>query len=298
MVKFPKFSIVTPSFNQYQFLEATIQSVLSQNHPNLEYIIIDGGSTDGSLEIIRKYEDHLHFWCSEPDQGQYDAINKGFAHSTGEIMAWLNSDDMYYPWAFNTVVSIMAELPKVEWLTTLNRGALDWHGFPIKFYPIAGYSREAFLDGYYLPVGSKTGIAAIQQESTFWRRSLWQKIGSCIRTEFRLAGDFDLWTRFYQYADLYGTHSPLAGFRYQANQKSRQLDKYIIEAEKSLAQMRDSSHWSLNLMRNMVRQLNVHRIPKLRKWIEPMYTYTSQKIIRSNPESPTSFWMIEESTFF
>jgi glycosyltransferase involved in cell wall biosynthesis len=93
----PKISIITPSFNQAQFLDATVQSILSQNYPNLEYIIIDGGSTDGSLEIIKKYEKHLHFWCSEPDAGQYDAINKGFAHSTGEIMAWLNSDDMYCP---------------------------------------------------------------------------------------------------------------------------------------------------------------------------------------------------------
>ncbi|MBD0389275.1 MAG: glycosyltransferase, partial [Nostoc sp. C3-bin3] len=122
LTNWPKISLVTPCLNQAQFLEATIQSVLSQNYPNIEYIIIDGGSTDGSLEIIKKYESQVHFWCSEPDGGQYDAINKGFAHSTGEIMAWLNSDDMYFSWTFKTVGSIMSELLQVEWLTSLNPG--------------------------------------------------------------------------------------------------------------------------------------------------------------------------------
>jgi len=97
MVFLPKISVVTPSFNQAQFLEATIQSVLSQNYQNLEYIIIDGGSTDGSVEIIKSMK-NICIFCSEPDGGQYDAINKGFSHSS-EIMAWLNSDDMYHPWA-------------------------------------------------------------------------------------------------------------------------------------------------------------------------------------------------------
>ncbi len=275
----PIISIVTPSFNQIQFLEATINSVLSQNYENLEYIIIDGGSTDGSLEIIKKYEGYLHFWCSEPDGGQYDAINKGFAHSTGEIMAWLNSDDMYCPWALRTVASIMSQVPQVEWLTTLNPGYWDWYGFCTGFGSMPGYSREAFLDGCYLPCGRKA-IGWIQQESTFWRRSLWQKVGSHIRTEFRLAGDFDLWSRFFLHADLYGTTSPLGGFRSQSNQKSRQIEQYAIEAEKSLSTLRESFGWSPNFSRNIAFQLKLNEIPKFRLFLNSIYSYIGKKIIR------------------
>jgi glycosyltransferase involved in cell wall biosynthesis len=298
MVKvFPKISLVTPSFNQAEFIEATIQSILSQGYPNLEYIIIDGGSTDGSVEIIKKYEKHLHFWCSEPDAGQYDAINKGFAHSSGEIMAWLNSDDMYFTWTLKTVASIMSELPEVEWLTTLSPAYWDWHGFCYGIASIAGYSRKAYLDGVYLPGSYKTALGWIQQESTFWRRNLWQKVGGSIATEFSLAGDFDLWSRFYSHADLYGTPSPLGGFRYQPNQRSRQFEQYLVEAQKSLTQMRALFNWSPNYPRSIALQLRLNKIPKVRTLSQPMYSYVGKRIVRTNLDSPDSYWNVEEYKF-
>ena len=299
MVKdLPKISIVTPSFNQGEFIEATIQSILSQNYPNLEYIIIDGGSTDGSVEIIKKYEKHLHFWCSEPDAGQYDAINKGFSYSSGEIMTWLNSDDMYCPWTIKTVVSIMSELPQVEWLTTLSPAFWDWHGFCHNISSISGYSKKAYLDGLYLPPNSKTAIGWIQQESTFWRRNLWQKVGGAIATEFKLAGDFDLWSRFYSYANLYGTPSPLGGFRIQSNQRSRQIEQYITEAKQSLARMRTLCQWSPNYSKSIALQLRLHKIPKIRNLSQSMYSYVGQRIVRNKLDSPDGYWDVEEYKFY
>ncbi len=112
----PKFSIVTPSYNQGQFLEETIRSVLDQNYSNLEYIIIDGGSTDKSVEIIRRYEKHLAYWTSEKDRGQVHAINKGLAKTTGDIFGFINSDDVYLPGALNAVAEHFQNHPATQWV--------------------------------------------------------------------------------------------------------------------------------------------------------------------------------------
>ena len=294
----PKISIVTPSFNQGQFLEATIKSIVTQEYPNLEYIIIDGGSTDGSVEIIEKYERFIHFWCSEPDNGHYDAINKGFAHATGDIMAWLNSDDMYFPWALKTVASIMTELPEIEWLTTCERGKWDWHGFCVQIFPINGYSREAFLAGEYLPATTETSKGCIQQESTFWRRSLWEKIGGKIPLTFPLAADFDLWSHFYDHAELYATTSPLGGFRCQSEQRSGQIDQYIAEAAQSLDNMRRRSKWKPSSMRRYLQQCKFHRMPNFHAFLSSRYYYyAGKRVERQNPELREGFWGIREYAF-
>ena len=140
-------SIVTPSFNQAAFLEQAIDSVLGQKYAALEYVIMDGGSTDGSVEIIRRREAALTSWTSAPDGGHYAAVNAGFARTTGEIMAWLNADDQYLPWTFSVVAEVFGQFPEIEWVTT--RWPLRWdkRGRAVRCAARPGYAREAFLRG-------------------------------------------------------------------------------------------------------------------------------------------------------
>ena len=219
----PLISIVTPSFNQGKFLRAAMRSVLDQQDVTPEYIVMDGGSTDGSVEIIRECENRLHYWTSAPDGGHYAAINDGFAHATGEIMAWLNSDDQYTPWALSVVAEIFSAFPKIEWLTTLFPMRWDERGRAIRCTRRRGYSRTAFLAGENLPIGDWYSDGCIQQETTFWRRSLWERAGGALDTGRTLAADFDLWARFFQHAELYAVETPLGGFRWHGDQRSHLL---------------------------------------------------------------------------
>lgn len=286
--KWPKITIVTPNYNYGHFLEATIRSVLLQGYPNLEYIIIDGGSTDNSVEIIKKYERWLTYWETGKDEGNYYAINKGFSKSTGEIMAWLNSDDMYFPWTFRTVATIMSELPNVEWLTSLLPGFWDWSGFCLDIGRASGYSKEIFLDT----------LRMTQQESTFWRRNLWQKIGCNINTQYKFAADYDLWSRFFIYADLYGVNSPLGGFRRQQDQKiGGKKEQFISECKESLVHMRKELHWRPNFLRKFFLSTELDRIPLAGKVIRSVFGYRGKKVIIKEASSPQSHWAIEKYKF-
>jgi len=179
----PLVSIVTPSFNQARFLEATIQSVLSQNYPRLEYIIVDGGSTDGSLEIIRKYSDRLSWWTSEKDKGQTDALNKGFAHARGNIFAWLNSDDTYQPGAVASAVEYLQANSQLG-LVYGDSNYINEAGQIIGRFPAAQTDLHRLRQGY----------VHIPQQASFFRGDLWREVGP-LDPSFYFAMDYDLWVR-------------------------------------------------------------------------------------------------------
>jgi len=236
----PRISIVTPSYNHAPFLRETLASVLDQAYPNLEYVVIDGGSADGSADIIRQHADRLAYWASEPDGGQYDAINKGFAHCTGDIMGWLNSDDKYCPWTFQTVAKIFQEVPQVHWLTSATHLVWDERGGLLTTIYSSLHARAWFYRGWTLQ-NHKGFKGWIQQEATFWRRELWEKAGGRVDASLQYAGDYELWARFWQHADLTTTLSPLGGFRVHAVQKTERMGEYYAEAEQVLARYRDQT---------------------------------------------------------
>jgi glycosyltransferase involved in cell wall biosynthesis len=232
----PTISIVTPSYNRRAFLVETMDSVLQQGYPNLEYVVVDGGSTDGSADLVAERADELAWWVSEPDSGAWAAINKGFAHTTGEVMGWLGSDDLLMPWTLSILGEVFATLPELEWVTTLFPTSTDERGRPVHSHRLDAYSKEAFFRGENLPHAGWPAAGFIEQEATYWRRSLWERVGGRLDESLELAADFELWARFHRSnAVLYSVPVPLAGFRIHGDQKSgTDLESYVEEARSVL----------------------------------------------------------------
>ena len=265
LAQWPKISIVTPSFNQGEFLEATIKSVLLQGYPNLEYIIIDGGSSDSSKEIIQKYEKYLSFWVSEKDNGMYHAINKGFLRATGEILAWINSSDMLCPWAFWVVAQIFYQNPDIEWLSSLFPIRWAANGMIVNCQSSKGFNKDLF----YLE------RCHMQQESIFWRKELWNRTGAGIDERFSYAGDVELWARFFEQAELYGVNVPLGGSRYHKN-KISSSSAYFQEYQRVLKKYKPGAK---EKVRAILRSFKVNEVPKVRVLIHKLFGYDLPLII-------------------
>jgi len=213
MTKLPLISIVTPSFNQAKFLRQTMESVLTQDYPNIEYIVIDGNSTDGSQEIIRDYQEQLAYWESIPDEGQTDAINKGFAKASGKYLAWLNSDDVYQPGALSEAVDYLESQPDVG-MVYGDCTFIDANGRVIGRFPAAQTDYERLRRGY----------VHIPQQASFFRRDLWQKVGP-LDPSFYFAMDYDLWVRLAREAPLvYLPGHVWASFRLHGDAKTIAAD--------------------------------------------------------------------------
>jgi glycosyltransferase involved in cell wall biosynthesis len=204
----PLVSIVTPSFNQSKYLEATIHSVLEQDYEQIEYLIVDGGSTDGSLEIIQKHAERLAWWVSEPDKGQTDAINKGFARSQGEILAWINSDDTYLPHAVREAVAYLHAHPEAG-MVYGDANLVDEAGQVIGKFP----ARQTDYDRL------RRGYVHIPQQAAFFRADLWRKVGP-LDPSFYFAMDYDLWVRLAKISSLHYQPRLWANFRLHGSGKS------------------------------------------------------------------------------
>jgi glycosyltransferase involved in cell wall biosynthesis len=210
---YPKISIVTPSFNQAQFLERTICSVLDQGYSNLEYIIIDGGSTDGSVEIIRKYASRLAYWVSEHDRGQSHAINKGLQRATGEWVGWQNSDDIFYPGAFASLAQEAARKPHID-LIIGNMNLVDAGDMVLRdlkyVYPTY---RSILAEGMMLT-----------NQAAFWRRRVHDEIGF-LNESLHYGFDYEWFLRLLQMKRATHVNETWGGLRLHESTKTSNMQQ-------------------------------------------------------------------------
>lgn len=210
--RLPKVSVITPSLNQGEFIERTILSVLNQDYPNIEYIVMDGGSTDNTIETLKDYEDRL-IWKSEPDNGQSHAINKGFRMATGEILAWLNSDDTYKPNTIRTAVRYLVKHPQVD-MVYGNGHLIDEEDHLIGEFKSSPMDLRACL--YH-------GRINIFQASVFFRKSVFEKIG-LLDEKLHITMDIDYWIRIAQQGlSMKHIDCPLANLRWHPSAKTYQI---------------------------------------------------------------------------
>jgi cellulose synthase/poly-beta-1,6-N-acetylglucosamine synthase-like glycosyltransferase len=239
-ISLPTISIITPSYNQELYIEQTIQSVLSQNYPNLEYIVIDGGSTDNTLSILKKYENKLN-WISEKDSGQSNAINKGLRMASGDVVAWLNSDDYYLPGTLATVGTYFAEHSSAQWVTgdytIVNEQGNEIQSFVRHYKNVLRaipFKTALFVANY------------INQPSTFWRRTAMEEVGY-INESYHLCMDYDYWLRLYRCYPLHRIAAPLSAFRIHADSKGKNLFIKQFQEEREVAAKNGANTFELFL---------------------------------------------------
>ncbi|UCE99392.1 MAG: glycosyltransferase [Planctomycetota bacterium] len=255
-MELPKITIVTPSYNQGRYLKQTIRSILGQTYPNLEYIVMDGGSKDNSAEIIERYADRLAYWTSGPDDGQTDAIAKGFARATGDILGWVNSDDFLLPRALEAVCKAFQANSDCVW--------------------VAG--RCVFVDSGSVPLSvqvprrqSLSGLlfwgAEFAQPATFWSRQAYEEVGG-LDTSLRFAFDFDLFLRFRQRAKINVISEYLSAFRFHEASKTMSWPLKVKKDEihRIIKRYRNVSSAYLELRERLAGRDPLRKIQNARVW--------------------------------
>jgi glycosyltransferase involved in cell wall biosynthesis len=224
MASWPRISIVTPSYNQGRFLEEAIRSVLLQNYPNLEYIVLDGGSADESVAILQKYDRFISYWQSRPDSGQADALGQGFELASGEILAWINADDFYEPGAFRQIAHFFKAHPETVFANGDVYLVDEDGGLVRKIY--------AMRPSHFF--AANLGQHGWPQQGCFWRRTAYEAVGG-IHTDYQFCMDLDLFTRLVQSGKSQRfPGKPLANFRFHPGSKTANLQGTLDREKASI----------------------------------------------------------------
>lgn len=285
----PSICLVTPCYNHSDFVGDTIESVVSQGYPNLEYIVVNDGSTDESEEVIRRYGHQLHHWETWPGYrpGPAPAINRGFSFSSAEIMGWLNSDDLLMPKSLFVVAEVFAQFPQVDWITGVAT-TIDLKGRYIR-------SRQYRKNSYDYLIGD---WPVIQQESTFWRRNLWDAAGAALDEGCSFAFDSELWCRFFLHAEHYHLECPVGAYRKVPYSTSiKRAAEYARVTESKLQYFRKSAPANVVQRRAHYRifkwLLRMFGSPVLIPWIGSLFGVADFKYRSIIYEPSSGKWRIE-----
>lgn len=282
-----RISIVTTTLNALPYLPETVRSVLQTPHRDLEYLIVDAGSTDGTREFLRSLKDDRVRVEVLAGAGQYEALDWALRRSTGDVAAWINADDIYMPWTIANVNQIFSELPQVDWITGLP-AFLNGEGECTILAAPSSYPGRYIRNGWF----SEFGYGNLVQESMFWRRDLYGRAGG-LDLSFGLAADFELWTRFAQHAALEAVDVPLAAWRKHAGNRSlRGAAAYCSEVRRASAHLPRMGHLRAWLCRRVagkhaLRLAEWHCTP----WI--YYSMTRSRWMRSMALRPISRYRLQ-----
>ena len=267
---FPRITIVTPAISGDEYLEATLRSVISQDYPNLELIVIEDGTSSERRRILKKYEAHFSWQMCPPATELCAALNLAFAKSSGEILGWLEPGDMLHTNGLYVIGSVFASLPNIEWITG-RPFSFSPNGMPTGVKRLERWSRIRFLAG---------GNKYIHRDTTFWRRTLWERAGGSLATEYGLAGEFEMFVRFFRHARLHSVDALIGGYRTHPGNHSetnshRRYNQICDEiADRELAGI--SGAYAAKVFRRLTRI--VSHIPKVRSlW----HKYALQSIYRT-----------------
>ena len=275
-------TVVTTTLNALPYIIETTRSVLQSSYPDLEYILIDAGSTDGTVDYLRTISDSRARLEVIKGIRQYEALDWGFRHSTGDVLAWLNGDDLYYPGTISCVAELFSEFPEVKWLTGLP-SFVDADGHSTMLAVDSSYPRRFIENGWF----TEFAFGNLIQESMFWRRDLYEEVCG-LNLDFDLAADFELWTRFARQTPLVAVRTLLASFRkHETNRSVMRASAYLSEVERVRATL-PQMNWIRNLLcgrtatRHILRLAEWHRSP----WI--YFSATQSRWMKTTMFRPVS----------